>query len=84
MEKYALGRRFFVTTRGYLGIGPANAHMGDYVAILISSQVPYILRGCKENGYRVVGETYVSGIMNGEAVDLLVKEEQALDRINLV
>ncbi|KAF4820727.1 Heterokaryon incompatibility protein 6, OR allele [Colletotrichum siamense] len=84
VEKYALGRRFFVTTRGYLGIGPASAHPGDHVAILISSQVPFILRGCRDNGYRIVGEAYVSGIMNGSAVDLLVKEEQTTNRIELV
>ncbi|KAK2744300.1 ankyrin repeat and sam domain containing protein 6 [Colletotrichum kahawae] len=84
VEKYALGRQFFVTTRGYLGIGPANTHAGDHVAILITSQVPFILRGCMDNGYRILGEAYVSGGMNGEVIDVLVRDEQALDRIKLV
>ncbi|KAI5917018.1 heterokaryon incompatibility protein-domain-containing protein [Camillea tinctor] len=38
------GRRFFVTRRGYLGVGPAGMAAGDQVFLLCGSQVPFVLR----------------------------------------
>ncbi|KAI3321665.1 hypothetical protein HD806DRAFT_503130 [Xylariaceae sp. AK1471] len=38
------GRRFFRTTKGYIGTGPADTSVGDSVSILLGSLVPFILR----------------------------------------
>ncbi|KAF9875134.1 hypothetical protein CkaCkLH20_07400 [Colletotrichum karsti] len=84
IERYVLGRRFFVTEQGYLGIGPKDAQEGDFVAILLTAEVPFILRECGEDKFKVVGETYVSGIMNGEAVDQSINGERDAKRIKLV
>ena len=44
---------------------------GDIVCILFGGRVPYVLRHTDpENIYRIVGECYVNGIMNGEAIDM--------------
>jgi len=37
-------RRFFITARGYMGLGPAKMHPGDGLYILLGGQTPFILR----------------------------------------
>ncbi|KAK8127080.1 uncharacterized protein PG998_002839 [Apiospora kogelbergensis] len=39
-----LGWRFFITEEGRIGIGPKDMRVGDDVAILCGSQVPFVLR----------------------------------------
>ena len=63
------GRRPFITSKGYLGLGPAGMQNGDVVAIVFGSEVPLILR--EENGhYTLVGEAYVDRIMDGEVMHM--------------
>ena len=62
------GRRFFRTQKGYMGLGPKDIQDGDTVSVLLSGQVPFILRKLDE-AYTLVGESYVHGIMYGEALD---------------
>ncbi|KAI1114718.1 heterokaryon incompatibility protein-domain-containing protein [Nemania sp. NC0429] len=38
------GRRFFRTRKGYIGTGPAAMNVGDSVAVLLGSRVPFVLR----------------------------------------
>ncbi|KAI0536010.1 heterokaryon incompatibility protein-domain-containing protein [Xylaria digitata] len=38
------GRRFFRTRKGYIGTGPVDMNVGDSVAVLLGSRVPFILR----------------------------------------
>ncbi|KAH6671956.1 heterokaryon incompatibility protein-domain-containing protein [Halenospora varia] len=61
-------RKPFVTAKGYLGLGPDHIKPGDVIAILIGSQVPFVLRKSVDRKYEIVGEAYVDGIMDGEAV----------------
>ncbi|KAI0552265.1 heterokaryon incompatibility protein-domain-containing protein [Xylaria curta] len=59
-------RALLVTKRGYLGLGPA-CQVGDYVCILRGGEVPFILR--PTNGhFRLVGDAYIHGIMEGEGM----------------
>lgn len=66
--KYALGRRFFVSGDGYFGLAPPNARKGDRVAVLCGTETPFLLQKT-DSAFQVVGESYVHGLMNGEAVD---------------
>ncbi|KAK2039164.1 HET-domain-containing protein [Colletotrichum somersetense] len=84
LEKYSLGRRFFITRRGYMGIGPVDTKAGDSVVVLLGAQVPFVLRGCGLNKYKVVGETYVSGIMKGEVLMNLAESKCGVQRLTLV
>jgi hypothetical protein len=64
---YCTGRYFLVTKRGKIGIGPRNIEPGDSVCSLFGCSVPFILRPGTEIGtYRLLGETYVDGIMDEE------------------
>ena len=72
-EKYALGRSFYMTEKGYFGLAPPDARKEDVIAILFGSQVPLILRSQGDGTFALIGETHVQGLMDGEAV----KEMQA-------
>ncbi|KAK2768523.1 hypothetical protein FQN54_000379 [Arachnomyces sp. PD_36] len=68
-------RRFFVTKRGYIGIGPACMQQDDMVCVLSSGCVPFILRPSAQN-FQLIGEAYVHGIMYGEACHQSEKETE--------
>ncbi|KAI0121086.1 heterokaryon incompatibility protein-domain-containing protein [Xylariales sp. AK1849] len=60
-------RRFFTTEKGYMGLGPRETEVGDKVVILQGHRAPIIAR--HGNPWKVVGECYIHGIMEGEAFD---------------
>lgn len=62
-------KSFFVTHRGRMGVGVRGAKKGDIVMIARGSQVPYVVRRVGNGTFRFVGEAYVHGVMDGEAVD---------------
>lgn len=66
LRVFSGGRKYFVTERGYLGLGPQNTKRGDLVAVIFGLQVPFVLRHRGDGKWRIVGETYVHGVMDGE------------------
>ena len=69
------GRELFITTQGYMGLCSAGVKKGDLVSILLGCDMPILLRECDKSHYlRVIGEAYVHGIMDGEAVKGLTME----------
>jgi hypothetical protein len=66
----ALGnRRFCVTRRGYFGLVPPGAQVGDIVCLLLGGKAPVVLRRDESDGlYIYMGDCYVHGIMYGEAL----------------
>ncbi|KAH6845846.1 heterokaryon incompatibility protein-domain-containing protein [Chaetomium sp. MPI-CAGE-AT-0009] len=79
-------RKLFYTEKGYLGLGPASAAVGDVVCIMPGAAGPFVLRPDQDGGvklegqrdsgdegdqterFRLVGESYIHGIMHGEAL----------------
>lgn len=76
-------RRFFLTRNNYIGIGPVDAQVGDEIHVLSGARVPFVFRrsvpdeqgrdGGNDNDeemkeYSMIGESYVHGLMNGEAL----------------
>ncbi|KAH6674810.1 heterokaryon incompatibility protein-domain-containing protein [Halenospora varia] len=64
------GRRPFLTSEGYLGLGPANLQQGDIVAIIYGSDVPIVFRKTSEEKYLLIGEAYVDGAMDGQVLEM--------------
>lgn len=76
-------RGIFITESGALGTGSRRMQPGDDVHVLIGSSVPLILRpyqpsekkkaGCPSSNqipsYTVIGECYLHGFMDGEALE---------------
>jgi hypothetical protein len=83
MLRVTLGRHFFITERGYIGLAAATVQKGDLVAVLLGSDVPFTLRA-KDQAFELIGECYLYGIMDGEAVIGHEKAGNDFDKIVLV
>jgi hypothetical protein len=63
------GRNFFVTEKGYIGIGPLNIRAGDSICLFLGGITPFAVRKVDRETFNLVGECYVHGIMSGEALE---------------
>ncbi|KAK0617706.1 heterokaryon incompatibility protein-domain-containing protein [Immersiella caudata] len=68
-------KMFFVTSDGHFGVANRGFEAGDEVWILEGGRTPFILRSCGVTGeYRLIGDTYVHGVMYGEAMTVEMVE----------
>jgi hypothetical protein len=65
----SLRRLPFITRKGHLVLGPEYVKRGDFVALIKGAQVPFVLRRQSDGQYQVIGEAYVDGITDGEAME---------------
>ncbi|KAH7412582.1 heterokaryon incompatibility protein-domain-containing protein [Cadophora sp. MPI-SDFR-AT-0126] len=66
----AQGRRPLLVSGNYLGIGPSETEKGDLAFIVLGADTPYILRRCSQDRtLRLIGEAYIHGVMDGEAME---------------
>ena len=75
VQEVVLNRRLIKTKRGRLGLAPCRAKKGDLVCVLFGCSVPVLLRQHKdadtlEKYFRIIGECYIHGIMDGQAVEM--------------
>jgi len=56
---------FGVTNQGYIGMLPTLAKHGDTIHKFPHTNVPFVMRKV-DGGYRLIGDCFVQGIMNGE------------------
>ena len=61
------GRSFFTTDDGYIGLAPIATKPGDEISVLLGCPLPLVLRPCGDGYYKVVGECYIDGFMEGAA-----------------
>ncbi|KAJ4982518.1 hypothetical protein SVAN01_11988 [Stagonosporopsis vannaccii] len=64
-SQWTQGRQFGVTTQGLMGWVPLAARVGDNIGLFAGCRVPFVMRKW-EDGWKVVGDAYVHGVMNGE------------------
>jgi hypothetical protein len=57
--------RLMTASKGYVGMTHYQSEMGDLICLIQGASVPMVLRPC-EGGFRLIGDAYVHGIMNGE------------------
>lgn len=71
------GKRLFKSRRGYIGTVPETALPGDLICVVVGGRVPLVLRlmemsdemrNSEDRRYTFVGDCYVHGIMDGEAM----------------
>ncbi|QDS77753.1 hypothetical protein FKW77_004831 [Venturia effusa] len=62
------GRRLITTKTGFLGLAAKQVDVDDVIAVLYGCNFPVVLRphGIE---YKYIGECYIDGIMNGEALE---------------
>ena len=83
MMSYANRRLYVTEDNKYLGLGPTSLRVGDSVWIIPGVGGPFVLRACEGGigGFELIGETYVHGVMYGEAVEGVREED--LERVEL-
>ena len=77
MNHAVQGRSFISTEQGRIGLVPSNARTGDMICVLFNVLTPLILRPrpYDENVHELIGESYVHGLMSGEAWDICGDEK---------
>ena len=64
-------RRLGTTMQRYLGLFPRGTEVGDQVCVFTGGWVPFVIRRNQaRDGYQLVGECYLHGIMDGEIDDM--------------
>lgn len=85
-------RSICFTERGFIGLVPENAAVGDKVYLFLGGQVLYTLRPVKSDSladgrcatFRFVGETYLHGLMDGEAMTWVERGQASVEEVLLV
>lgn len=67
-----IGRSFFSTADGYIGLAPKGTRKGDVICVLLGCRFPVVLRPVSttssDQTWQLVGISHVQGLMNGEAI----------------
>jgi len=77
-DRTCQSRRFMTTSNGYLGWAPDNIYgsdedqtrKGDLISVIFGCSTPIVIRPHGKL-FKVVGEAYVQGLMDGEAMRFL-------------
>jgi hypothetical protein len=87
------GRSFFVTKKGYMGLGPASLQVGDSISVLLGGKMFYALRPVSEDGektappsrsFSLLGTSYVHGMMDGEVMKMVEDHTLQVETFTLV
>jgi len=76
LHAHAGYRRFCATSGGRLGQVPRGAAVGDLICIFYGGSVLYVIRPVDNGFFTFVGECYVHGLMDGEAMEIEGLKEQ--------
>jgi hypothetical protein len=70
MRRMLRGRTLCTASNGLIGAFLSAARIGDQICVALGSKTPLLLRPVphQKDTYRLVGECYVAGLMNGEAL----------------
>jgi hypothetical protein len=66
-------RKLAITKNGYIGAVPNKTQVGDFVCVLFGCSVPVVLRKTLDQSYTSLGEAYLHGFMDAEAISFQVK-----------
>jgi hypothetical protein len=61
------GRSLYRCLDGTIGLAPKFVRVGDKVAVWLGCDTAMVLRSCRENQYRLLGEAVYDGAMDGAA-----------------
>ncbi|SPJ71724.1 uncharacterized protein FTOL_01452 [Fusarium torulosum] len=88
-------RRFFISKNGFIGFAPLNAEVGDMICVFAGGKVPFVVRALEDSKLKrkdshepgshcvLLGDAYVHGLMDGEAVKTLEEDFKQLRTFKL-
>jgi hypothetical protein len=82
MNSNIFNRRFFTSGHELMGVAPPMTQVGDYIVILLGCDRPVILNQ-EDERWKLQGDAYVHGFMNGEAVKLWESGKLALQKFTI-
>ncbi len=74
---------FFITPKGYMGLSSVILAHTDLIVILFGASVPFVLRRVDDQ-YTLIGEAYVHGFMNGEAIEMMKRGERETQYMEII
>jgi hypothetical protein len=77
-EMTRIRRKVLLTSRGFFGVAPQSAEIGDQLYLLPGAEFPILLRRYpqEEVEYEFIGECYIHGLMNGQG---MTKDSERVD-----
>ena len=75
-------RRLLITAGGFFGLAPKRAQHGDTIWVLLGCSTPVVLRPLGTR-FKLIGECYVHGAMDGEFLEKLGAGECGLEDVIL-
>jgi len=75
-------RRLIATKSGRIGFVTAASKLGDQIVVLKGCGMPMVLRPCDDH-FKVIGECYVHGIMNGMVAQMVLSGNTKMTTIKL-
>lgn len=68
---FAVRRKLCVRDNGQLGMTPILTRVGDKLCVIFGARVPYVIRPVEDSSsYQLIGECYLEGVMDGEAMQM--------------
>ena len=90
-EEVTRNRKFCITELGRMGLVPASTETGDRIVVLFGMQTPVVLRTLAPVSvdahpacYQLLGESFVHGLMDGEAIRAMEKGDLHADDLVIV
>ena len=80
LQQLGRGRKLFSTSSGHIGLGDGTLESGDLVCVFLGGITPFIIRPVGQK-YKFVGECYLHGIMQGEALEEGLQRRQLITLI---
>ncbi|KAK5997020.1 hypothetical protein PT974_02369 [Cladobotryum mycophilum] len=66
--RWPYNRRFFKTASGHFGWAVNGVQPGDVVSVLFGGSYPFVLREQADGKYKIMGDCYLDGFMDGEGM----------------
>jgi hypothetical protein len=80
VQSVVWNRKFLVSKKyEWIGLAPMAAQVGDILVVLNGCSVPVVFRPGIDGRFQFVGECYIHGMMDGEAVENLGFFEEHLE-----
>ncbi|KIW05028.1 uncharacterized protein PV09_04184 [Verruconis gallopava] len=67
--RWGYNRRFFISQSGRFGWGVDGVNVGDEVMVPAGGRYPLVIRSASLGQHMIVGDCYLHGVMEGEALD---------------
>jgi hypothetical protein len=70
IARWAYNRWFGITQKGHFLWAPTTSKPRDQIYILRGARVPFVVRQNVSGNFQIVGECWIQGLMEGEALEL--------------